>query len=611
MAGQGILGLRVKIRAKLLLGFVGVLICALALGAFALSRLDRVNQVAGEIGGRWLPSTANLGKIAFHIQRFRQLEAAFLLAVGDARAEEAQSLAQSQAEVERRLAAQSAFEIDAEDASQLANLVKAWKGYLALDEHFRSVAASTGETAATSSYRGEMRESIHSLQKQVADLVSANENRSRAAVDAANAAGVEGKVGVGAALGVALIVCLTIGAALGRNIATPLIRLTKAMDRLAADDLDVEAPGVERVDEIGAMARSMAIFRSGAQERRRLNSEAERRRAEIEAERARVAEERAKRAEELAKAMARLGAGLKSLAQGDLTLRLRDGFQGEFAQIAADFNAATEQLETTLVAVVESVRFIDDGAREIAQASDDLARRTESHASSVVETAAAVEEISATVKSASQSADRAGDIMSRASHSAAIGESVVLQAMDSMGKLSQTSTRIGQIIGAIDEIAFQTNLLALNAGVEAARAGEAGKGFAVVASEVRALALRSADAAKEIKGLVNASTAQVEASAALVRETGDALKRIVESVRTINEIVSEISVGAREQSTGLEQISDAVGSMDAVTQQNAGVAEQTNSAARSLASQTLRLSQSVKVFRVSGAVADAAMNKAA
>ena len=593
--------LALKIRHKLWLGFFGVLVCALGLGAFALDRLDHVNAAAAEVGSQWLPSTANLGKLTFHVQRFRSREASFLLAEGDARASEAKLLADTQADVDKLIAAQEALPGQARAAAQISKIKILWQRYVQMDARFRALAASAGPAEASRFYREEMRVASQELQKTLADFVQQNADRAGEAVASAAAAGSGARFGVGVSLGAALVLCLVIGAALGRDIATPIVRLTRAMDRLAADDLDAEAPGVGRADEIGAMARSMAIFRAGAQERRRLNAEAERHRAEIEAERARVADERAKRAEDLAKAMARLGAGLKSLAQGDLTLRLRDGFQGEFEQIAHDFNEATQQLEHTLLQVVDSVSHIDNGAREISHASDDLARRTESHASSVVETAAAVEEITATVKAASQGANLAGEIMDEASRSAAAGESVVERAMQSMAKLSETSARIGQIIGVIDEIAFQTNLLALNAGVEAARAGEAGRGFAVVASEVRGLALRSADAAKEIKGLVTASTSQVEASVALVGDTGAALNRIVASVERIHQIVNEISTGAREQSSGLEQISEAVSSMDAVTQQNASVAEQAHSASRSLADQTLRLAASVKAFRLSGA----------
>jgi methyl-accepting chemotaxis protein len=233
---------------------------------------------------------------------------------------------------------------------------------------------------------------------------------------------------------------------------------------------------------------------------------------------------------------------------------------------------------------------------EIASAADDLARRTEQQAASLEETAAALEEITATVKNTSEGATYAQKVVSQAKMDADKSGEIVQQAIIAMSGIEKSSQQIGQIIGVIDEIAFQTNLLALNAGVEAARAGDAGRGFAVVASEVRALAQRSAEAAKEIKGLISTSTTQVVQGVNLVGETGKALGRIVTEVNEINGIVFDISAQAQEHASGLQQINIAVNQMDQMTQQNAAMVEQTTAAAHALSQQGAELIRLIGQF---------------
>ena len=222
-----------------------------------------------------------------------------------------------------------------------------------------------------------------------------------------------------------------------------------------------------------------------------------------------------------------VGAALARLAAKDLTYRMTDDLPEAYRRMQADFNAALEQLEEAVLGVKASVEAIDSGTVEIATASDNLARRTEQQAANLEETAAALEEITVTVNKAAEGAVQARQVVATAQDDARVGGDVVRRAVDAVGGIEKSSRQIGQIIGVIDEIAFQTNLLALNAGVEAARAGEAGRGFAVVASEVRALAQRSAEAAKEIKVLISNSTQQVEQGVRLVGETGESLIHIV------------------------------------------------------------------------------------
>ena len=244
-----------------------------------------------------------------------------------------------------------------------------------------------------------------------------------------------------------------------------------------------------------------------------------------------------------------------------------------------------------------TAKSIKAGVGEIAAATDDWSQRTEQQAANLEESAAALEQLTVTVKKASQGAIHARDVVSAAKIDAEKSGAVVREAMAAMAAIDKSSKQIGQIIGVIDEIAFQTNLLALNAGVEAARAGDAGRGFAVVASEVRALAQRSAEAAKEIKGLISASTAQVDQGVVLVGQTGEALERIVTQVVEIAGSIAEIAVSAQEQSTGLDQVNAAVTDMSQATQKNSALIGETSAATHTLASETERLAKLVAAYR--------------
>jgi methyl-accepting chemotaxis protein len=386
------------------------------------------------------------------------------------------------------------------------------------------------------------------------------------------------------------------------KIARPLLALSKYMKALAAGELSVEIEGLERRDEVGEMAQSVQVFKQNAVDRAKAEEAATSSRALVDAERERAAAEKSRGAETVAAAIQALGEGLRKLAAGDLTTRLDQGFSGELARVRDDFNTTVEKLAETLRAVVGSTKVIQVGTREISISADDLSQRTEQQAASLEETAAALEEITQTLKKSAEGARHAAEVVSNADGDAKKGAVVVRQAVEAMDAIARSSAQIGQIIGVIDEIAFQTNLLALNAGVEAARAGDAGKGFAVVASEVRALAQRSAEAAKEIKGLISTSTAQVGSGVALVAESGKSLERIISQVSEINRVVADIAAGAQEQSTGLSQVNSAINQMDQSTQQNATMVQETTVASHSLTKETTQLAGLVDQFRVGDAV---------
>jgi|GEM_PF-60249 len=291
---------------------------------------------------------------------------------------------------------------------------------------------------------------------------------------------------------------------------------------------------------------------------------------------------------------------LSDVAEGNLTTRISAPFDGDYEQLKTDFNGAMDRLESAMSEIASNTLTMRTGAGEISQAADDLSRRTEQQAATLEQTAAALDEITATVRRTAEGASRAGEVVVAARDDAERSSEVVSKAVDAMGAIESSATQISQIIGVIDEIAFQTNLLALNAGVEAARAGEAGRGFAVVASEVRALAQRSAEAAKEIKSLISASTQQVKTGVSLVGQTGEALTAIVGRVLEINGLMAEITASAQEQSTALSEINTAVNQMDQATQQNAAMVEQSTAASHSLTQETDQLAKLVGRFQLTG-----------
>jgi methyl-accepting chemotaxis protein len=292
-----------------------------------------------------------------------------------------------------------------------------------------------------------------------------------------------------------------------------------------------------------------------------------------------------------------IAAGLSALADGDLERRITEPLTIELDPLRVDLNRAADKLQETMTSIAANADAVREGAGEITRASDDLARRTEQQAASIEETAAALDQITATVRKSAEGAQEARGVVGTAKDDAQRSGTVVHEAVTAMHAIESSAKKIENIIGVIDEIAFQTNLLALNAGVEAARAGDAGRGFAVVATEVRALAQRSADAAKEIKALISESGRQVEAGVRLVGLTGDALTRIVGHVDQISVLTVEIASAAQEQSTALGEVNAAVNQMDKSTQQNAAMVEQSTAASHSLTNEAGELSRLVGQFK--------------
>lgn len=401
---------------------------------------------------------------------------------------------------------------------------------------------------------------------------------------------------------------LLIGAAsvaLSTSVASSLKRIIERMTRLADGNVDAVVPGMDRTDEIGEMARAVEHFRQNAIERQELEREAETGRSRTEAERAELRERADREAtEKLAKATQGLAGAMQALARGDLCCEVDDRFSEEFEGLRQDFNTSVLQLREALTGVGRLAAAVDQESSEFSSGSSDLSQRTSEQAAALEETAAALHEITTNVGATTQRTGLARDAVRDASKRAEGAALVVRNAIKAMQRIEESSGRINQIIGVIDEIAFQTNLLALNAGVEAARAGDAGRGFAVVAQEVRELAQRSAKAAKEIKGLISNSAAAVSDGVALVSETGAGLSEIEGLVTEIRGHMDAIASGAEEQSVGLVQINATVAQFDKATQKNGAMVEDMAAGGARLADSSAELRSMLSRFRL-GAMPDA------
>jgi methyl-accepting chemotaxis protein len=470
------------------------------------------------------------------------------------------------------------------------------EAYIAGAQHIVSLAATdpAAAQAALPAFRHQF-SVLEVAMSKATDTIEAEARTSAAKAEAKSKLAQSAMAGL-LALGVAFAIALIVFAR--RTVVGPILELTEDMRQLAAGRTEIALKGANRQDEVGDISRAVRAFQGVIVDKARQDSEAaeQRRLAEADAE-ARTEAERAERAREQAKVVDALATGLERLAEGDLTQHLPNPFAPEYEKLRADFNAAVAKLQEAMGVISNNAAQISSGADEIAMASDDLSRRTEQQAASLEETAAALDQITATVKTTAESANHARAVVETAKSGANNGGDVVRQAVDAMGEIEKSAQEISQIIGVIDEIAFQTNLLALNAGVEAARAGEAGRGFAVVASEVRALAQRSAEAAKEIKALISASTAQVGSGVDLVGRTGQSLSAIVAQIGQIDGLVTEIAASAQEQASGLAQVNGAVNQMDQVTQQNAAMVEQSTAATHSLKGEAAELQRLIGGFK--------------
>jgi methyl-accepting chemotaxis protein len=570
------------VSSKVIGAFAFVLIATLALGFFANLRLQEVDTKAQELGHRWLPDTQQLAQLQYNATRLRSWQGAVLMSTEPKAREKALSKLQGLHDKTAELV--KAFDESTEGDNEKAigrRVTAAWAAYEPLLQTELSIEKSQGQAAAFEYYMSTMMAGFEELRGSIETALAYHVKGGEIATAASDSTLKTSQLWVWIAMAVAAALSMGAGWVLIRGVSTPLKSITGAMEELASGKLDANVPHTDQEDEIGKLAGAMTAFKD------------------------QIASAERSKAEQTETIVSSIGAGLDHLAKGNLTHRIEAELTGPFVKLKGDFNAAMTRLQDTLKNVLSTTGQIATGAREISQAADDLSRRTEQQAASLEETSAALEEITATVKKTAANTKEVNTSMASAKGAAEEGGRVVETATKAMDAIAQSSKKITDIIGVIDEIAFQTNLLALNAGVEAARAGDAGRGFAVVASEVRALAQRSSDAAKEIKTLISASGEQVSDGVRHVAATGKALMHIVEQVQQINVIVQEMAMAAQQEATGIEEVNAAVGSMDQVTQQNAAMVEQSTAASRNLADETQHLQELVDFFDVGAVQASA------
>ncbi|MBB3693441.1 methyl-accepting chemotaxis protein [Sphingomonas sp. BK580] len=559
--------------SKLLLAFGCCLLIVLGLSAVAVSKLSTMNDSVSTFADNRLPKAVALGELegkfaAYRTAMYRHIAAPpeKLREADEAVTKARQATMKASQELAALVTAPESKAAVARIETILPEITRRDDGVL--------VASRAGDDAGATQALFAVRSDSEKLAREVADLrtlFQAQEAEAKSAA-ATNFAGA--KLVIAAAVMIALAVILLALFLMVRLVSRPLRDLHLAIGQMAAGKLDVVLGQDGRRDEVGKLASSVTLLRDQL-----------------------VAAERAKQ-EQTVLIVQSVGAGLSALARGDLTARIDAELTGPFGTLKGDFNAAMEAVSATLQAVNASAAGITNGAGDIRQASDDLSRRTEQQAASLEETAAAMHQITTTVRDTAANATRANGVVQEARADAVQSADVVQRAVAAMTDIERSSGEISDIIAVIDGIAFQTNLLALNAGVEAARAGDAGKGFAVVASEVRALAQRSADAAKDVKAKITASTEQVEVGVGLVAQTGETLTRISGRIGEISALVSDIASAAEQQSIGLQQVNTAVSEMDGVTQQNAAMVEEATAAARSLAEETENMARQVARFRL-------------
>lgn len=564
-----------SVNAKVIAAFVCVLVATIGLGVFANYSVHLVNLAAQELGQRNVPKTQQLAGLRYNSTRFRAEQGAALLAPSpEARAGSMARMAEARALVSgfvSRVVKSAENEAERTNAQKISD---AWSAYTSSADRMLEISASQGAEAANTYYVTDMQAQFDTLRGLV--TAGLDYHKAEAAVIAKHSHDTYEFANIGsyAVMGVAILFALVAGYVLSRSVSRPLIDLSGVMKALAHGKMETIVPFAGDKDEVGELASAMADFRDQL----------------VTAQR--------EKDEQCHLIVSSVGAGLEQLAAGNLTHRIDVALNGPFAKVKDDFNAAISHLEGTMTRITGHSHQITGSSSEISDAADHLSRRTEQQAASLEETAAAMEEITETVKRTAANSRDVNNSIAAASADAEEGGRVVEAAITAMDAISNSSGKITDIIGVIDEIAFQTNLLALNAGVEAARAGDAGRGFAVVASEVRALAQRSSEAAKQIKALINASSGHVQDGVHLVGESGRALVRIVEQVQHIAAVVREMTGATEHQSTGIEEVNAAVGQMDQMTQQNAAMYEQSTAAAKSLSQEIQALDAEISFFKI-------------
>jgi len=568
-----------RIRGKLLLAFAVMLTILALVGGLSIYSQSQLQHSAVDIAVQKVPRLQAYGVISTGLGNYRALESAHILAaLPDEITDADAKLKDLRAGMMKATAFLLDSSTDAEQRARMTTLRNQINAYMVRSDAMLADSRRNLDIEATDLFQ-ENEAAFNTLRAY-------NQSRIDTAYASVRTIADQGaqtySFGWMATLAALVGACIAVGfllMTLIRSVAAPLATMNGAISELGRGNHAVTIPAIDGKDEVADLARAIGLFRNQL-----------------------AAADAAKDAQ-ADLIVGSIGAGLSSLADGDLTARIDADLTGPFAELKTNFNRAMESVEQTMMTVTGSAQTIRTGSTEIAQASDDLSRRTEQQAASLEETAAAMDEITATVRETAGNAAQATVAVRSMIEKSEQGRAVLVDTVGAMNGIERASNEISEIISVIDGIAFQTNLLALNAGVEAARAGDAGRGFAVVASEVRALAQRSADAAKDVKAKIVASSEQVGRGVSLVRDTQTSLTEMGTVITQVDQLVSAIAQAAGQQASGLQQVNTAVGEMDSVTQQNAAMVEESTAAARSLSSEADELAANVRRFRLNQSAA--------
>ncbi|MFN3457436.1 MAG: methyl-accepting chemotaxis protein [Novosphingobium sp.] len=576
--------LKFNITTKFVVAFTLLLAATAAMGLSAIGKIGEVNAIAAEQRDVWIPGSETLGDIHAYTSQYRlKQDEMFSATTPDAMARSQKILRNARNAIDSSIADYEKLTRTPEQKSAVATVKEAWSALLTQDETLQNMALSGNSTGAQALHGAEGLDLFYALEDATLAAIDANKKASAAVAAQGEKIAAAARNFTFAAMGLALLTAVVLLVWLMRTIAAPVVRMAESVTRLVDGDHAVHVPGTERSDELGQLARALDKFRDVFA--------SDQVRAEAEQARARDTQ----------LTIDAIGDGLTALAEGNLTFRVKENGSGALAKLHADYNAAVASLERVLGKIVEGCHTIKLGTDEIASASTDLALRTEQQATSLAETSRTLTEFTTSVRTTAENAKQTSARLSVARSTADSVGDTANRAVAAMRSIETSSREMAEIVGVIDGIAFQTNLLALNAGVEAARAGDAGKGFAVVATEVRALAQRSADAAKSIRDLIGKSTGEISGGVALVESSGEALRQIVTEVSAVSELVNEIAEAAGQQAAGIADISSMVGSMDSFTQQNAAMVEESSAGTRNLAAETLSLVDQLGRFSLGSA----------
>ncbi len=561
---------------KLALMFAVLSLVVVAAIGTMVWRMSAMRASEIEVAQDHVPQALSADKVNIAMAEFENALRAHLLAADEyERADAEAAIAANQKVISTQTAAFEATDLDDKEKSYLKAFKTGWQ-QMSQDTSQIIQLSSEGRTAEALARLATSSEPVEATTKALSDLATYQ----RRHIDEA---GHEASTSYAVALWTGILAALLLLGTLGgiylmmvRLVARPVGQITHAIQDLADGRLDGSLRLADTQDEVGALGRAMRALQDQL----------------VRAEKS--------KAEQVELIVSTLGAALAKFKEGDLGARVTSALEGPFARLKTDFNAMASELEQVIGSVAGTASGVQTGSTEIRAASDDLASRTEQQAASLESAANAMREVTAKVEQSAQNAGAVRETIVRATQRANEGGDVVKRAVGAMDSIVDSSKQITQIIDLIDGIAFQTNLLALNAGVEAARAGEAGRGFAVVANEVRALAQRSAEAARDIKGLISGSAQHVEMGVHLVGETGEALDAIITQVGEIGALVEGIATAAVDQAASISKVNVTMSELDRMTQQNAAMVEESAAASRNLSGQAANLANLVARFRGAG-----------